>query len=726
LPVFDELNYPQPSTIGSGFGSDATLGGILPGMTQYDWQLMMDLQPSGLCYFDFVYPWQITIDGQVDDWNTTQLVFSDITGDTEDKSAGVTGVDITDIYMAYDWECLYGAIKVFDDIGEGDYDFDIIMSYSPDDDSALHSIRFNISISSGSANCSLYYMDEDGGGWTWWQRIADSLESVAGVDAVEFKVPMSFLPGYLPGRYITVKSSGWNIDWTADDGEDNSTHIRIGDVGTIAGTVSFSDYSGAAIYVQAYTDPQDPDGSTVARTMITEPGPYTLDGIGLGWSGFVRAYTPIFGFDNPFELGCFDIQSAVPVFMSDNHVGNIDLALSLPIMLEHDVEQSGDIDAQLAEVDWFALEALEGGTYTIDLIRNTAEYACLELYGRDGKTAIWGTYYWDTQRINWVCPASGRYFVQVSNGYYQPSGGTYQIQMTTNMIKPIIGLSTMQIDIELLEGDSETVNLDVFNAGIDTLDWTISWDGSVNWIAAVTPTTGSSDSRQDTATVSITIDTASLAVGLYSTNLTITGTGDVDPVILHVSLEVYDRVDLEGFALLARYWRGADCTESMLCFGLEELTKLADDWLGKMSHPYLGMTLDFETGDFATPGWQLSGDASWQIVSDVVYESSFAAKSGSITHNQNCSISLTVDTTGYNKISFVRKVSSESSYDYLRFYIDGVETANWSGELDWTIVEYDITDGTHTFEWRYTKDGSVNAGSDCTWIDNIKIYNFIE
>jgi len=44
---------------------------------------------------------------------------------------------------------------------------------------------------------------------------------------------------------------------------------------------------GDPIFIPAYTDPEDPDGSIVASTMITEPGHYTLDGIGLGWRGYV-------------------------------------------------------------------------------------------------------------------------------------------------------------------------------------------------------------------------------------------------------------------------------------------------------------------------------------------------------------------------------------------------------------------------------------------------------
>jgi hypothetical protein len=63
-------------------------------------------------------------------------------------------------------------------------------------------------------------------------------------------------------------------------------------------------------------------------------------------------------------------------------------------------------------------------------------------------------------------------------------------------------------------------------------------------------------------------------------------------------------------------------------------------------------------------------------------------------------------------ISFFRKVSSELGYDYLRFYIDGAEQNQWSGELDWSQESFPVTPGPHTFKWSYTKDLSVSAGRD--------------
>lgn len=130
---------------------------------------------------------------------------------------------------------------------------------------------------------------------------------------------------------------------------------------------------------------------------------------------------------------------------------------------------------------------------------------------------------------------------------------------------------------------------------------------------------------------------------------------------------------------------------------------------------------NFETGDLTKYPWQHSGNAQWVIVSDTKYEGSYAAKSGVIGDNQATTLEITLDTQ-FTNISFYRKVSSESGYDYLRFYIDGAQQTYWAGTQDWVQQTYTITPGQHTFKWSYTKDGSVSSGSDCAWIDNITVY----
>jgi len=437
LPEFDDWNGAGPNTVGHGLGDDPTLGGILPDMTQYEWQLLCDLQPGGLFYLDFISPWQIIIDGDVSDWTEDQLVLVDISGDTDEDSSDISGVDIENLYMAYDWEYVYGAISLCDEVSDPcqTRSYSLTMSYSPDNSSALDALRLEVYLSESYSYGNLHHMTYDEWGWKWWHDIAE-LEFGVGQNAVEFRVPFADIPVYLPGRFVAVRSSGWDPMWYDSDGEENLTHLQIGEVGTISGTVVYNGCKSAPIFVQAYTDLEDPEGSIVVGTMITEPGPYTLEGVGLGWRGYVRAFTPLFGFDNPFELEAFDIQACMPVFLMDTHLDGVDIVLSYPIILEGDIWEYGEIDADCYEVDWYAFDAVAGVTYTLDLIRGTSNYTCLALCGRDGHTELQKQYYWQIQQINWLCPISGRYYVKVANGYYQPDGGTYQIRMTADVNCP--------------------------------------------------------------------------------------------------------------------------------------------------------------------------------------------------------------------------------------------------------------------------------------------------
>jgi len=128
---------------------------------------------------------------------------------------------------------------------------------------------------------------------------------------------------------------------------------------------------------------------------------------------------------------------------------------------------------------------------------------------------------------------------------------------------------------------------------------------------------------------------------------------------------------------------------------------------------------DFETGDFFAFPWEFAGSADWVIDTSDPYEGTYCAKSGVISHNQTSELVINAETTNDDNISFFCKVSSESNYDYLQFYIDGTQQEQWSGEVAWSEVSYFVPAGVHEFKWVYSKDGSVSTGSDCGWVDFI-------
>ena len=115
------------------------------------------------------------------------------------------------------------------------------------------------------------------------------------------------------------------------------------------------------------------------------------------------------------------------------------------------------------------------------------------------------------------------------------------------------------------------------------------------------------------------------------------------------------------------------------------------------------------------------GNAKWTLDDAIGNPDVPSARSGAIGDNQRSSLFGTV--TGPGVLAFRRKVSSESGWDHLRFFADGVQKFEWSGEEDWGDFTCNFTEfgpGEHVFEWRYVKDGSVSRGSDCAWIDRVQ------
>ncbi len=134
---------------------------------------------------------------------------------------------------------------------------------------------------------------------------------------------------------------------------------------------------------------------------------------------------------------------------------------------------------------------------------------------------------------------------------------------------------------------------------------------------------------------------------------------------------------------------------------------------------------DFESNNFSSFAWNNSGQYPWEITTSNVYAGSYSARSktnlpnGSWGSNKNSDLSITLNVTEASPISYYRKVSSESGYDMFSFAIDGNTMEELSGEVDWGQASFDVTPGSHTFRFRYSKDYSTTDGSDCAWIDNI-------
>jgi len=127
----------------------------------------------------------------------------------------------------------------------------------------------------------------------------------------------------------------------------------------------------------------------------------------------------------------------------------------------------------------------------------------------------------------------------------------------------------------------------------------------------------------------------------------------------------------------------------------------------------------FETGNLSGLSWVTNGNAVWYVQTATVHTGTYAARSGDVGDNQSSNLQVTVNCGAGGAVSFWYKVSSESSYDFLEFYVDGARLERWSGEVGWAQYSTNVAGGNHTFRWNYTKDWSVSNGTDSGYVDDI-------
>ena len=113
----------------------------------------------------------------------------------------------------------------------------------------------------------------------------------------------------------------------------------------------------------------------------------------------------------------------------------------------------------------------------------------------------------------------------------------------------------------------------------------------------------------------------------------------------------------------------------------------------------------------------ISSLTPWYPESQISHDGSVAAQSGAIADSQQSWVQTT--STGPGTLNFWWKVSSEQWFDYLTFYIDGIQQESISGEVDWQQLSFPLTAGTHTLAWVYSKDATDSVGQDAGWLDQV-------
>lgn len=132
---------------------------------------------------------------------------------------------------------------------------------------------------------------------------------------------------------------------------------------------------------------------------------------------------------------------------------------------------------------------------------------------------------------------------------------------------------------------------------------------------------------------------------------------------------------------------------------------------------------DFERGEPMWPEWVDGGQSSWQIGSTDPYAGVFAARAGTILEDQQSDLEITLIFENNGSISFWHRENTShnqltSGHNRLRFFIDDVQQGSWSGiNQPWTMVNFNVAAGEHTFRWSYLKTYPYDAD---IWIDDIQ------
>ncbi|MCB1231649.1 MAG: hypothetical protein KDN19_15370 [Verrucomicrobiae bacterium] len=275
------------------------------------------------------------------------------------------------------------------------------------------------------------------------------------------------------------------------------------------------------------------------------------------------------------------------------------------------------------------------------------------------------------ERIDLASPTAGTYTLTVSHkGNLSGNSQAYSLVITGQTATEggaAIAVSPSVVTTSTVQGSNPGASsFNVYNSASGTLDYTVSEE--IDWLT-VSPTSGSSTGENDP--ISLTFDSASLPVGVYTGEILVESEG-LSPRTVTVQLSV---------------------TASSVTLA--------------------------EAVDQGSASLTATGNAAWFGQSATTHDGSDAGRSGAISHGQSTGFTLSTD--GPAILTFWWKTDSESGADFARFSVDGAEQASLSGATDWERVTAELDSGTHTLAWSYEKDGSGTSGADAAWVDEITL-----
>ena len=139
------------------------------------------------------------------------------------------------------------------------------------------------------------------------------------------------------------------------------------------------------------------------------------------------------------------------------------------------------------------------------------------------------------------------------------------------------------------------------------------------------------------------------------------------------------------------------------------------------------LMINFESGEISQGDFDNTVSNYPWVITENAFEGTYAIKSSNEGKpNSTSAIEITVDVPYDGVMGFNCRVSSETEYDFGRFYIDDVMMLEMSGFKMWQYREYEITEGTHTYRWEYKKDNGTDKEEDAFFLDNIKLFGEVE
>ena len=290
--------------------------------------------------------------------------------------------------------------------------------------------------------------------------------------------------------------------------------------------------------------------------------------------------------------------------------------------------------------------------------------------------------------------------------------------------------------------NNNTYKFNVVTTPADANNYTLNWESSNENVATVAQDGTVTVVGEGTATITVTLNDQ-LEGGVYTATATVNGLGNmavtgisVDPTVIDTyvgaaPVEITAVVEPANASNQNITWTSSDENVATVDNGVvtgvgagtATITATTEDGGFTATATVNVVTLDdalnaegnnlsFQN-DPTNPWIMDDSDGRVSAVSNIQGQSNGAS-----------TISTTVEMTAGQPMTFDWKVNSENNYDWLTFKVNGAQVNRISGTRSWATYTWTApSDGSYTFSWTYSKDSSVNTGSDCGWVDNVDVSN---